>query len=62
MTTFALVATPTLTQLGTIRLRGDFTVDALSPNGNTLYLIQHLTGNDVAATRCARTTCAPGSC
>jgi hypothetical protein len=48
VTTFALVATPTLTQLGTIRLRGDFTVDALSPNGNTLYLIQHLTGNDVA--------------
>lgn len=48
VSTFALVATPALTQLGTIRLRGDFTVDALSPDASTLYLIQHLTGDDVS--------------
>lgn len=45
---FALVSTPGLMQLGTIRLSGDFTVDALSPNASTLYLIQHLSGNDVS--------------
>ena len=48
VSTFALIATPALAQLGTVRLRGDFTVDALSPNGSTLYLIQHLTGRDVS--------------
>jgi hypothetical protein len=51
VSTFALLATPSLTQLGTIRLRGDFTVDALSPNGDTLYLIQHMSGNDVSRYR-----------
>ncbi len=48
VSTFALVATHALAQLGTVRLRGDFTVDALSPDGSTLYLIQHLSGNDVS--------------
>jgi hypothetical protein len=46
VSTFVLVRTPELANLGTIRLRGDFTVDALSPNGSTLYLIQHLIGNN----------------
>jgi hypothetical protein len=43
VSTFVLVRTPALTKVGTIRVRGDFTVDALSPDGSTLYLIQHLT-------------------
>ena len=48
LSTFVLVATPALTNVGTIRLRGDFTVDALSPDGSTLFLIQHLSGNEVS--------------
>jgi hypothetical protein len=48
VSTFVLVRTPALEKMGTIRLRGDFTVDALSPNGNTLYLIQHLTASDTS--------------
>jgi hypothetical protein len=48
LSTFALVRTPALTTAGTIRLHGDFTVDALSPDGRTLYLIQHLVGRDVS--------------
>jgi hypothetical protein len=39
---FAVINTHTLTQAKTISLRGDFTVDALSPNGELLYLIHHL--------------------
>lgn len=48
VSTFALIGTPQLARLGTIRLRGDFSLDALSPDASTLYLIQHLTGTDVS--------------
>ena len=51
VSTFVLVRTPQLAELGTIRLRGDFTVDALSPGGRTLYLIEHVVGNDVSRYR-----------
>jgi hypothetical protein len=46
VSTFMLVGAPDLRSLGTISLRGDFSLDAVSPNGRTLYLIQHLTGVD----------------
>jgi hypothetical protein len=38
----AVINTHTLTRTQTISLHGDFTVDALSPNGQLLYLIHHL--------------------
>jgi len=34
-----------------IRLRGDFTVDALGPDGRLLYLIEHLPGPDITQYR-----------
>jgi hypothetical protein len=47
--TFFLVHTPALTRAGPIRLAGDYTVDTLSPDGRTLYLIQHVVGPDVSS-------------
>ncbi len=44
---FAVVDTTTLTLRKTISLRGDFSVDALSPDGSLLYLIHHVSGQDV---------------
>ncbi len=41
---FLLVNTSSLRVWRTITLPGDFTFDALSPGGGTLYLIQHLAG------------------
>ena len=35
----------------TVRLSGDFGFDALSPNGRTLYLIQHMPGSDLTRYR-----------
>jgi hypothetical protein len=46
VSTFVLLRAPALASVRTIRLRGDFTIDALSPRGRTLYLIQHLVGSD----------------
>ncbi|HZS25088.1 MAG TPA: hypothetical protein VFA30_08890 [Gaiellaceae bacterium] len=43
---FAVVDTRTLTIAHTIALRGDFSVDAVSPAGRTLYLIHHVSGSD----------------
>ena len=43
---FAVVDTRTLDVTATIALRGDYTVDALSPNGDTLYLIHHVSQAD----------------
>lgn len=40
---FVVVSTRRLADPETIRVRGDMTVDALSPNGRLLYLIQHVT-------------------
>ena len=43
---FAVIDTRTLTLTQTIRLRGDFSVDALSPDGRLLYLIHHIPSID----------------
>jgi hypothetical protein len=41
---FAVIDTRTLALTKTVALRGDYSVDALSPNGRMLYLIHHLAG------------------
>ncbi|HEX6762960.1 MAG TPA: hypothetical protein VF094_09180 [Gaiellaceae bacterium] len=43
---FAVVDTRTMSLVQTIELRGDFSVDALSPGGDVLYLIQHVSKSD----------------
>jgi hypothetical protein len=43
---FALVDPKTLTVRDSFGLRGDFSFDALSPDGRMLYLIQHTNPND----------------
>ncbi len=45
---FAVVDTRTLTLSRTIALRGEFSVDALSPDGRFLYLINHVSLADAA--------------
>ena len=45
---FAVISTSTLTLTTTITLHGDYSVDALSPDGNMLYLIHHLATANVA--------------
>jgi hypothetical protein len=45
-TEFVAVDTRKLTVSRTIRLRGDFGFDALSPNGRMLYLIENLASGD----------------
>ena len=47
VSTFELVNTRSLHVWRTITLRGDFSFDALSPGGGTLYLIQHVSSTDV---------------
>ncbi|HKP18225.1 MAG TPA: hypothetical protein VJT84_07080 [Gaiellaceae bacterium] len=44
---FRLLDTRTFLPKQTIELKGDFSFDAFSPNGNTLYLIQHVSEQDV---------------
>src|SRR2546423_6148482 len=44
---FLLVSTRTLSLVQKIGLSGEFGFDALSPNGATLYLIQHVASNDL---------------
>jgi hypothetical protein len=45
---FRVYGTSLLDLRNAFTLRGDFSFDALSPDGRTLYLIQHLgTGNDI---------------
>ncbi|HKP18976.1 MAG TPA: hypothetical protein VJT84_10880 [Gaiellaceae bacterium] len=44
---FVLLSTPGLSRLGTIRLRGEFGFDAISPDRRTLYLIQHVSSSDL---------------
>jgi hypothetical protein len=43
---FAVVDTRTMSLRRTVELRGDFSVDALSPGGDTLYLIHHVSKAD----------------
>lgn len=44
---FAVVDTQTLALQSVISLRGDYSVDALSPDAQTLYLIHHLYRSDL---------------
>jgi hypothetical protein len=44
---FAVIRTKTLELTGTVSLRGDFSFDALSPQGGTLFLIQHVSRTDL---------------
>lgn len=48
---FTILETGRLRRVGTIRLRGDFTLDAISPDGGMLYLIEATSRRD--ATRYA---------
>jgi len=48
---FVVLHGAALTRGARFGLRGDFTVDALSPHGRTLYLIEHLPGADVTRYR-----------
>jgi hypothetical protein len=43
---FAVIDIPTLKQRKVVKLRGDFSFDALAPRGQTLYMIEHLTAQD----------------
>jgi len=44
---FVVVGTHDLAVRDTLRLRGTFGFDALSPDGSVLYLIQHMTTQDI---------------
>ena len=44
---FTVLATNPLAVRTTVRLRGDFGFDALSPDGRTLYLIQHVSSESL---------------
>ena len=48
-TTFAVVDARRMELRRHIRLRGDFSFDAISPNGTLVYLIEYLSPNDVTA-------------
>jgi hypothetical protein len=45
--TFRIYRAKTLTKRDEFTLRGDFSFDALSPDARTLYLVQHVAGQDV---------------
>jgi hypothetical protein len=45
---FAVLDAATLRPLKTIRLRGDFSFDALSPTGRTLYMTKHVDQEDLS--------------
>jgi hypothetical protein len=44
---FVALSTRTLRPLAHVDLRGDFSFDALSPDANRLYLVQHLSAQDL---------------
>jgi hypothetical protein len=44
---FQLVDTETLRTRGRVSLKGDFAFDALSPDGSILYLVEHVSNDDV---------------
>jgi hypothetical protein len=48
---FQLVDTETLRTRGRVSLEGDFAFDALSPDGSTLYLVEHVRGDDTTRYR-----------
>jgi hypothetical protein len=44
---FAVLNVPSLKVRKLIKLQGDFSYDALAPDGQTLYLVEHVSSNDV---------------
>lgn len=48
---FAVLDAERLRQLKTVTLRGDFTFDAISPDGRTMYLIEYLSPRDPTSYR-----------
>lgn len=48
---FALVDTRNLRVIRTIRFKGDYSFDALAPNGKYLYLIEHVSSRDFSRYR-----------
>jgi hypothetical protein len=48
---FAVVDLPRLKLRSMVKLRGDFSFDALSPSGGMLYLIEHISAENVAQYR-----------
>lgn len=48
---FTVLDVPRLKVRSVVKLRGDFSFDALSPNGKTLYLIEHVSKQNVARYR-----------
>ena len=61
-TSFAIVDTERLRIRRTLRLKGDFSYDAISPDGRTMYLIHYTSPGDHSDTRSAPTTCAATGC
>ena len=59
-TTFAVVDTRSAAVRRRIALRGDFSFDAISPDGRTMYLIEYSARATSPTTRCGPTTCAAG--
>jgi hypothetical protein len=57
-TSFAIVDTTRLRIRRTIVLKGDFSFDAISPDGRTMYLSTTSRRATSSATRCVPTTCA----
>jgi hypothetical protein len=48
---FAILSTPGLRLRAMLRLRGDFSFDALSPDARTLYLVEHRVAGDASRYR-----------
>lgn len=48
---FAVLSTPGLRLRAMLRLRGDFSFDALSPDARTLYLVEHRVAGDASRYR-----------
>ena len=46
--TFLVIEPSTLQLMAFVQLRGDFAYDALSPDGRVLYLIEHMSVNDLS--------------
>jgi hypothetical protein len=47
VSSFAVLDVPSLKVRRLIRLQGDFSYDAVSSQGQTLYLVEHMSANDV---------------
>ena len=61
-TKFAILDAARLCLRRLLSLRGDFSFDALSPDGRRMYLINYLSPRDEALPRSASTTCRQDAC